>query len=193
MIQEIRLGVSGEMGSFSEEAGLLYAEKIGIKPALAYLIDMEGVLAAVEAGTVNLGIFPVVNMRGGLVKMAFEAMGKHLFTPIDEIWLDVHQCLLAQSATQRKDIKKIVSHSQALLQCRGFLQKEFPQVELVEWQDTAKAAKNLADGKFDIFTAVLAPANSARIYGLKVIAEDVQDEQPNLTAFVVVNRSGSNA
>lgn len=189
MMQKVILGVSGERGSFSEEAGLLYAEKMGIKPALAYLIDMEGVLAAVEAGTVNLGIFPVVNMRGGLVKMAFEAMGKHLFTPIDELWLDVHQCLLAQSATQQKEIKKIVSHSQALLQCKGFLQKEFPDVELVEWQDTAQAAKDLAKGKFDMFTAVLAPANSARVYGLKIIAEDVQDERPNLTAFVVVQRS----
>jgi prephenate dehydratase len=182
------LGVSGEVGSFSEEAGLLYAKNAGIQPTLAYLVDMEGVLSAVEAGIADLGIFPVVNKRGGLVKMAFEAMGRHFFTPIDELWLDVHQCLLAQSATQQKDIQKIVSHSQALLQCKGFLQKEFPDVELVEWQDTAQAAKDLAEGKLDVFTAVLAPANSARVYGLKIIAEDVQDERPNLTAFVVVER-----
>jgi prephenate dehydratase len=186
MKNEITLGVSGEMGSFSEEAGLLYAQRTGIKVTLIYLMDMEGVLSAVEAGEVKLGIFPVVNFRGGLVRMAFDAMGSHLFTPIDELWLDVQQCLLARSETKSEAIERVVSHPQALAQCQQFLQQKFPHAELVEWEDTAQAAKDLATGKFNSSTAVLAPERSAHVYGLKIMAKNIQDNRPNLTAFIIV-------
>lgn len=181
----ITVGVSGEIGSFSEQAGLLYAKKIGIEPHLVYLIDMENVLAAVESKQVDIGIFPVVNFRGGLVKMAFEAMGKHLFTPIDEIWLDVHQCLLVMPGTTASEIKKIVSHPQALAQCKAFLQENFKDATLLEWEDTAKAAKDLSEGKLPKTNAVIAPERSAHLYKLEIMAKNIQDDQPNLTAFIV--------
>ena len=147
---------------------------------------MENVLAAVEKRQVDIGIFPVINFRGGLVKMAFEAMGNYLFTPIDEIWLDVHQCLLVMSETKSSEIKKIVSHSQALAQCKDFLQQNFKEATLVEWEDTAKAAKDLSEGKLPKTSAVIAPERSAHLYNLEVMAKNIQDDQPNLTVFVVV-------
>jgi prephenate dehydratase len=189
MKKTLTLGVSGDAGSFSEEAGLLYAQKNNLQSSLIYLTDMEGVLAAIEAGKIDLGIFPVVNLRGGLVKMAFTAMGKHLFTLIDELWLDVHQCLLVQPKTQRHQIKKIVSHPQALAQCKSYLEKEFKNAELIAWQDTAKAAKDLAEGKLDQYSAVIAPANCARLYGLEILEKNIQDTQPNLTAFIIVKQN----
>ena len=76
------IGVSGDIGSFSEEAAFQYAKQVEMNPLLVYARDMEGVLAAIEAGSVDLGIFPVVNLYGGLVKPAFKAMGNYLFTPI---------------------------------------------------------------------------------------------------------------
>ena len=79
MKNTIKLGLSGAPGSFSEEAALLYAEREGLKSDLKYLIDMEGVLAALTRGEIDKGIFPVVNNQGGLVKQAFQAMGKYLF------------------------------------------------------------------------------------------------------------------
>jgi prephenate dehydratase len=190
MAKKINLGVSGDPGSFSEEAGLLYAQRIGIKPTLCYLTDMEGVLAAVEANQIDLGIFPVVNSRGGLVKMAFEAMGRHLFTVIDEVWLDVRQCLLAKPGTQLQQLKKIISHPQAIAQCERYLLREFKKAAFIEWQDTAKAAKDLASGKFGKTSAVIAPQRAARLYGLEVLVKDIQDNHPNLTTFIVVIAKG---
>lgn len=186
MAKKITLGVSGDPGSFSEEAGLLYVQRIGIKPNLVYLTDMEGVLQALELKKIDIGIFPVVNSRGGLVTMAFEAMGKHLFTLIDEVWLDVRQCLLGKPGCKPEQLKKIVSHPQAILQCERYLLREFRKAALVEWQDTAKAAKDLADGKFGKTTAVIAPERAARLYGLEVLVKDIQDSHPNLTTFIVV-------
>ena len=184
------VGVSGDVGSFSEEAALLYAKQVGIQPSLNYLIDMEGVLAAVGMGKVDLGIFPVVNNLGGLVKPAFAAMGRHLFIPVDEIWLTVHQCLLAQPGILSNEITKVVSHPQALAQCKQYLQNKFNEIELIEWCDTAKAAKDLAAGNLDPSTAVIASEHSAHMYGLQVMAKSIQDSNPNLTAFIVAKKHG---
>lgn len=188
MTKIIKLGVSGDAGSFSEEAGLLYAKNNKFNPALDYLIDMEGVLAAVENGTVDLGIFPVVNLRGGLVRMAYEAMGNHNFTVIDELWLNVNQCLIVKPGIAINQITDIVSHSQGIAQCREYIQKNLDNIELIEWQDTAKAAKDLAQGILHQTSAVIAPANAAHIYGLEIIAENIQDINPNLTAFIIVKK-----
>lgn len=182
------IGVSGDEGSFSEVAGLQYAKQQEINPSIQYLTDMEGVLAALDAKKIDIGVFPVINFRGGLVKPAFEAMGKYSFTLIDEVWLDVHQCLLIRPGTKAHLVKKIVSHPQALAQCKNYLHKNFKQAELVEWIDTAKAAKDLAENKWDEYTAVIAPEQSASLYHLEVFAKNIQDEHPNITVFVVVTQ-----
>lgn len=187
MNKNLNIGVSGDPGSFSEAAAQLYIQQHRLKDlTLHYLLDMEGVLAAVEQKTVDLGIFPIINWRGGLVKPALQAMGKHSFIPADEIWLDVHQCLLALPGTSVTDIKKIVSHPQAILQCQKYLSKHHDGCEITEWIDTAKAAKDLANHHLAADVAVIAPKRAADLYHLTVIAESIQDDRPNFTVFVVV-------
>lgn len=187
-MKKVILGLSGERGSFSEEAALHYVEKFNLDATLDYLIDMEGVLSALHLGDIDLGIFPVVNKRGGLVTMAFDAMGKYLFTPIDHFWMDVRQYFLVKPGVLPSDINQIVSHPQAILQCQRFLQSAYKDIKLIEWEDTAKAAKDLALGALDYKSAIIAPKRSAEMYQLEVIAEDIQDENPNLTAFIVAKR-----
>lgn len=182
------IGVSGDKGSFSEEAALLYIQRMGIKPKLSYLIDMEGVLGALDKNRIDLGIFPVVNSRGGLVQTAFEAMGRHLFKLADEVWLDVRQNLIVKKGIEKTQIKAIASHPQAISQCERHLQKEFPKIKLIEYDDTAKAARDLSGGKFNKFTAVIAPALCAKIYNLRVLERNIQDNRPNLTTFIVVKK-----
>lgn len=186
MTKKLVLGLSGDIGSFSEEAALLYAQKMQITPTLSHLIDMEGVLAALETGAIDLGIFPVLNSCSGLVKMAFEAMGKHLFTPVDELRLNIQQCLLVRPGTKKDQIKLIVSHRQALAQCQNFLQAEFKTAKQLEWIDTAKAARDLSENKLTQDTAVIASELSAHVYGLKVLAKGIQDVTPNITTFILV-------
>lgn len=188
MMKKIKLGVSGDAGSFSEEAGLLYAQRNGFQPQIKFCIDMEGVLAALDKKQIDLGIFPVVNSRGGLVQPAFKAMGKHLFNYIDELWLEVYQCLMIKPGVKKSQIKKIATHSQALAQCERYIRKEFPNAQLIEWEDTAKAAKDLSKGILKKDTAVIAPARSAQIYKLHLLAKGIQDNHPNLTTFIIVKK-----
>lgn len=186
--KNIKIGVSGDAGSFSEEAGILYANREDFIPDITYCIDMEGVLSALEKGIIEFGIFPVVNSRGGLVQSAFEAMGRHLFTLVDEVWMEVHQCLLALPGITKDKITAIATHPQAISQCERYIKKEFPHAEILPWEDTAKAAKDLRDGLLLPTTGVIAPARAAQLYGLVVLEKGIQDQHPNLTTFIVVKR-----
>ena len=183
------LAVSGAPGSFSEEAGRLFSMRVGAEPHMVFAIDMEGVLAAIDAGEVTHGIFPVVNSTGGLVRSAFDAMGKYTFEVIDELWFEVYHCLITMPGIAKGDITQIVSHPQALAQCERYLKQTFPQAILTVWEDTAKAAADLASGAFDsAHTAVIAPSRSAILYDLEVIEKGIQDRHPNLTTFIIVTK-----
>ncbi|MEK9177416.1 MAG: prephenate dehydratase domain-containing protein [Patescibacteria group bacterium] len=185
-MKKVTLAVSGDRGSFSEEAGLLYASRVGMESELIFATDMERVLSKVEGGEAGLGIFPVVNSLGGLVRPAFDAMGRHLFTVIDELVMEVNQCLMALPGVGKEAVTEIASHSQALKQCERYLESAFPGIPLVEWEDTAKAAKDLTEGKLPGTAAVIAPARSAALYGLALLESGIQDRRPNLTTFIVV-------
>ena len=108
-----------------------------------------------------MGVFPVVNSQGGLVRQAFEAMGRHHFILVDELWLEVQQCLMVLPGLTRLEIKNIATHPQAILQCQRYIKREFPEVKLIEWADTAKAARDLKAGLLPAATAVIAPARSS--------------------------------
>ena len=185
----LHFGLSGLQGSFSEEAAQKYAQRQHLDAEFHYLLDMEGVLRALNQDEIDLGIFPVVNSVGGLVQTAFEAMGKYPFQMVDKEILEVNQCLLVHPEfTDPKDLNQVASHPQALSQCQNHLDKNWPQLQKVEWSDTASAARDLARGILPKSSAVLAPKQSAQVYKLKVLEENVQDQHPNLTTFILVQK-----
>ncbi len=184
----IKFGIPGDVGSFSEEAALLYTKQDSVAISFMYLLDMDGVLSAIEKQEIDLGILPVVNLQGGLVQPALQAMGKHLFTPIDEIWLHVYQSLLVIPGTLAHQITNIVSHAQSFAQCKDYLRKEFQDIALIEWCNTAKAARDLAAGTLAACNAVIASERCAELYGLEIMAQNIQDSTNNLTAFIVVKK-----
>lgn len=181
----MRIGVSGDIGSFSEEAGQIYAAKAHSSSyTLHYLIDMEGVLSALELGKIDVGIFPFVNYNSGIVWPAFAAMGRHSFMPIDDIQLNVEQCLIGFADTNLSEIKELYSYTPAFEQCKGFINQH--GFKTIDWGDTAKAARDLASGILPKTAAVVASAQAARSYGLSILKQGIQDIQPNITRFIVV-------
>jgi prephenate dehydratase len=184
----MKIALSGMPGSFSEEAALIYRNRTNEDLELVYAVDMMGVLRAVNENAVDIGIFPVVNSRGGLVKPAFAAMGAYNFEMIDEVWLEVQQCLMKLQDVDISEIENITSHSQALAQCARYLDQNYPELKRMEWIDTALAAKNLAEGEIGRLTMVIAPARAAALYGLELVESGIQDMRPNLTTFIVVKK-----
>ncbi|MBX9839362.1 prephenate dehydratase [Silvanigrella sp.] len=180
------LGVSGDVGSFSEEAAIKYSKQTNHSFELKYLIDIEGVLTSLTNHSIQFGIFPVVNLKGGLVKTAFEAMGKYHFKYIENIFIEIEHNLITKNEVSLNEITTIVSHPQAFAQCQKYLKSNFPNAEYIEWKNTALAARNLSEGLFPLNTAVIGHKKTASLYNLKIREEKIQDEFENLTAFIIV-------
>jgi len=184
-----KIGISGGKGSFSEQAALYYCHKYKISNfKIFYLISVERVLRNLNKNKIDLGIFPIENSNGGIVYEAVYAMAKYTFK-IERIFeIDIRHNLLCLPSQKKKDIKKIASHPQALKQCRMYLKRKWPKAELIEWSDTAEAAKALAKGKLPKDTAVIAPFECANLYGLKILEENIQDLKFNFTTFLAVKK-----
>lgn len=179
------IGVSGSEGSFSEEAAQHYAQEQGIKDyQIKYLISVENVLAALKKKEINKGIFPIENSNGGIVIEAVQAMSRHIFTIENIFEIDIRHCLLVKPGTKVSDIKSITSHPQALKQCRMYLKRRWGKTELEEYSDTAEAAKDLGIDKLSASTAVIAPKACAKLYGLEILEEGIQDLKFNYTSFI---------
>lgn len=183
------IGISGALGSFSEEAARTYATKQGIEHfTLKPLISVEGVLSALEAGDISLGIFPIENSNGGIVIEAVHAMSKHLFSIKKMFEIDVHQNLLVKKGVKADSVRAIVSHDQAIKQCRMYLKRIWPKTDVREYPDTAKAAADLASGELPPTTAVIASRAAAKRYKLDILEESIQDLKFNFTTFVVATK-----
>lgn len=183
----LKIGISGGKGSFSEEAAIHYCHKNKIEDyEIEYLVSVEKALSSLEG--LDLGIFPIENSNGGIVYEAVYAMAGHQFK-IEKIFeIDIHHNLLVLPGIKREDIKRIASHPQALKQCRMYLKRNWPEVEIVEWDDTAKAAEDVSSGKLSKDTAVIAPLGCAELYKLEVLEEKIQDLKFNFTTFLTVSK-----
>jgi len=185
----IKIGVSGNRGSFSEEAGKYYCAKNGISAyELKYLTSVENVLSALEKSEIEMAVFPIENSNGGIVIEAVYAMSKHLFTIEKMFEIDIRMNLMAKKGTKVEDVKNITSHQQALRQCRMYLKRKFPEVELNEYSDTASAAKDLSEGILSETSAVIAPRVCAELYNLELLEEGIQDLKFNFTTFIAATR-----
>lgn len=180
----------GARGSFSEEAAGVYQKKYlkSGKHTLLYLVSAENVLSALEKGDIDLGIFPIENSNGGVVLEAVHAMAGHRFRIVRMFEIDIHHCLLVKNGMTADRITTIVSHDQALKQCRMYLKRVWPKVKLKEYADTAKAAEDLAKGKLPKGSAVIASRAAANLYRLRAMEESIQDLKFNYTSFIAAKR-----
>lgn len=185
----MKIGVMGAKGSFSEQAGQQYIADASISDGeILPLVSAEKVLSALEAGEIDRGVFPIENSNGGIVIEAVEAMAAHRFAIEKRFEIDVHHMLIAKPGVTSSHITAVTSHDQALKQCRMYLKRVWPDVELSVYADTAKAAADLAAGVLPDTTAVIAPRGAAKMYDLEIIDESIQDLKFNYTTFLVAAR-----
>lgn len=179
----------GGQGSFSEEAGNYYCQQKGITDyEIKYLLVADNVLKSVSEGLVDLGIFPIENSTSGVVKVAVYAMAKYNFNIDDMFDIDIRQNLLVRPGTKRSEITTIVSQLPALGQCREYLKNEWPGAEILEYKDTAEAARDVANGTLPVTAAAVANKSCAKLYGLEIMEENIQDLKINYTTFIVASR-----
>lgn len=185
----IKIGVSGNKGSFSEEAAQYYCREEKIKDfELFYLENVSNVLESLSKGEIDKGVFPIENSNGGIVYEAVQAMSQYRFN-IDKIFeIDIKMNLLVKSGVNSQDVEQIVSHPQALKQCRMYLKRRWPETELKEYSDTAGAARDLAQEVLPSGSAVISPQICSELYDLELLEEGIQDLKFNFTTFITASK-----
>ena len=145
----------------------------------------EDAFAAVRTGRAELAMIPIENSIAGRVADIHHLMPTSKLHIVDEHFMPVHHQLLAMKGATLKTLKTVESHVHALGQCRRIIRKL--GIKPIVAADTAGSARDVSERK-DKTVAAIASRLAAKIYGLDILAEDVEDEAHNTTRFVVLAR-----
>ncbi|MBI3291736.1 MAG: prephenate dehydratase [Elusimicrobia bacterium] len=158
--------------------------QFGSRATLFPCRSIADVFDEVEAGRSDYGVVPIENSTEGVVNHTLD-----MFIEVDlkicaELELPVSHSLLSRAASL-KTLRRLASHPQALAQCRGWLEATLPAVKIVEAASTAEAAKLAAS---DPRAGAIASTLAAELYGLRILAQRIEDSHNNLTRFLVIGR-----
>lgn len=175
----------GPSGTFCEEAVRNCDPEKHYEP-VAYE-SVEAVMRAVDQKLAARGVVPIENSCEGSVNSTLDLLTRNYDVKIAaEIILPVQHCLMIHPAGDESGIRCLMSHGQALAQCSHYLDRHYPGIELVETGSTAEACRRVAEG--EPHRAAIGPRGAAALYGLKLIAEGIEDFHDNETRFVVLSQ-----
>jgi chorismate mutase / prephenate dehydratase len=181
-VQGTEVAFQGEIGAYSEEAAYKYfGNATAVKPCETF----DKVFQVVERQEVNFGIVPVENSLEGSISRTYDLLLDSHLKVIGETELRVMHCLISNPGVTLSDIKTVYSHPQALGQCQAFIRHL--GVEAVSTYDTAGSVKMIKD-KHISDGAAIASTRAAEIYGMTVIAREIEDNPNNFTRFFILGK-----
>lgn len=178
--QPIKVAYLGPEGTFTQQAALKH---FGHSATALPFSAIDEVFREVEAGAVNYGVVPVENSTEGVVNHTLDNFMTSNLQICGEVELRIHQNLLISDVTSVNDITRIYSHAQSLAQCRKWLDAHYPKAERIAVSSNSEAAKRL---KGEWNAAAIAGSMAAELYGLKILAEKIEDEPDNSTRFLII-------
>jgi len=182
----MKIAVLGPRGTYSELAALQHFENVDF----LYCTTIDDVVRVVAEGAVDEGVVPVESLREGSVAEALDALAWMDVKIKAELVMRITHALLGVKGAKIERITQVLSHSQALSQCREFLKNNLPKAELISMNSTAKAAEQVAKLQLP-HMAVIGPVQLAELYGLDVIRDDIHGGEENLTRFFCLAKSDS--
>ena len=177
----LSVSVLGPRGTFSEAAA---RQQFGSKVKIIDSPTIHEVFRATESGHTSFSVVPVENSTEGGVSATLDRLYDTDLTICGEIKLQVHHCLLS-SESDIGDIRQVYAHTQALGQCRRWMEKNLLNVKRVPVSSNADAALK-ASGEAG--TAAIAGESAADYYGTGILARNIEDESVNTTRFLVLSR-----
>jgi prephenate dehydratase len=175
----------GPRGTYSEEAAASYG---GDGAELVPYASIPASAEAVEAGEAAVAVLPIENSIEGGVSMTLDLLIHETDLHIcHELVVPIRHMLVGKARVPLREIRTVMSHPQALGQCRRFLERELPQAGRVAALSTAGAVQAVVEGD-DPTVAAIGPRPAQERYGGVILAEDIQENATNLTRFVVLAR-----
>ncbi len=181
-MKRIKIGIQGELGAYSHIAVNNLFTDAEIKNCLTF----EDTFKYASENEDCKIIIPIENSLAGRVADIHYLLPKYKLQIHGEYFLNVEHNLLCKPEANIKDIKYVRSHAQAISQCQNIInEKNFKSIISA---DTAGSAKDLAEGK-DKSIAAIASELSAKIYNLKVLKKNIEDEKGNVTRFLIMSKN----
>jgi len=181
-----RIAFQGEPGAY---ANLAAREAIPHAAAIPRA-SFEDAIDAVKGGDCDLCIIPVENSLMGRIADIHHLLPESGLHIVGEHFLPIHHQLLGLKDATLEGVKSLYSQAPALAQARNIVRER--KLTTHNWYDTAGAAKHVAELK-DASAAALASSLAGELYGLKVLARDVEDEHHNMTRFLIMAREPDDA
>ena len=183
------IGYFGPVGTYSQDAAEIFS-KTKEKFNLIQFATIYDTLNAVKNKIIRHAVVPIENSIEGSVNATLDMLAENEELRIEgEIQLQIKHNLLVKKGVNVKEIELILSHPQALAQCCKYIHRNFMGIEVRQTLSTAEGAKQVADSEGN--WAAIANIKAAEVYGLEVIAKSIQDEENNVTRFVVVSLEDS--
>ena len=185
-----KIAIQGYRGSFHE----LAANKLfGKRPKeLVYCKTSIDVFEALDSGIVDYALMAIGNNRYGDINHVYDVLVNNRINNDEdkywicaEVYINIRHCLLAVEGVEVNDVHTVYSQAPAIVQCFGYLHKRLRQAIAVQQDDTALSAQLVKELNSDK-AAAIASKEAGKIFGLEVIAEDIQDDVNNLGRFVLI-------
>ncbi|MCI8421273.1 MAG: prephenate dehydratase [Clostridia bacterium] len=175
-------GYYGDKGSNSQQAMIdFFGDDKGESFA-----TFEDIFVALKEDKIQYGVLPIENSSTGAITEVYDLLRKYGFFIVGEQWQGINHCLLGVTGTKLEDIREVYSHPQAITQCDNYLSGS--KWTIIPYKSTASSSKFVAEQKDKSKTAIASKRN-AELYGLDVIAENIQSQSCNYTRFIVIGKN----
>lgn len=179
-----KVAIQGYKGCFHEEAARTFYAQSGLVPDILECDTFEGLYRALENEAADAAVMAIENtVSGGLIHN-FELLRRYDRKIKGEVYLRIKQNLMALPGQSIEDIKEVRTHYMAINQTRDFFQRECPWITLVESEDTAKSAAEIAGNKLFGVGAV-ASSLASELYSLEILRESIETYKQNFTRFLI--------
>lgn len=179
--QPFRVAHFGPSATFTHQAAVHH---FGVSAEYRPTRVISEVFALVERGDADVGVVPVENSTEGAVNHTLDCLVDSELLVSGEIRLEIHHYLLSR-ARDLAEVKRVYSHPQPIGQCREWLDRNLPHAETVETTTTAAGAERVAE---DPTAAAIASDLAARVYGVPILRDRIEDFAQNVTRFFVLGR-----
>jgi chorismate mutase / prephenate dehydratase len=175
----MRVAYLGPRGTYSEEA---VRKQFGGHAEGEPCASIGEVFQRVESEGAGYGVVPIENSTEGGVGLTLDRLLATRLRICGEVLLPIHHCLLSKAATT-VDVTRVYAHAQSLAQCNGWLARQLPSVERIPCSSNAEAARRASQ---ENGAAAIASRAAADLYGMTVVAANIEDQANNTTRFVVI-------
>ncbi|MEO5627413.1 MAG: prephenate dehydratase [Candidatus Saccharimonadales bacterium] len=177
-----KVAIQGEEASFH---GIAAHQFFGNAIELVYCDTFSDTFAAVENGVADYAVCAIENSLFGSINQTYDLLVNYDFSIVGEVYLRIKQCLVTVPGASLSDITEVYSHPVALAQCGDYLDANLPNAKRLEYRDTAASiAQVKALQKKSV--AGIGSQEAAEIYGMQVLAEEIETNQQNYTRFIVL-------